>query len=66
MNDEIAARRENDREMPVVCNVVARDALHGRRMTKWLASRLEASTFLQSRGYNDDERFFMAIDCYRR
>jgi len=29
MNDEIAARRADDREMPVVCNVVVRDALHG-------------------------------------
>lgn len=66
MNDEIAARRANDREMPVVCNVVARNALHGRRMTKWLASRLEAFTFLQSREYKDDKRFFMAVDRYRR
>lgn len=35
-------------------------------MTKWLASRLEASTFLQSGEYNDNERFFMAVDRYRR
>lgn len=65
INDEIAARRANDRAMPLLFAM----SWLGTRCTDgaWRSdSRLEASTFLQSRWYKDDERFFMVVDSYRR
>lgn len=55
-------RLRHDREMPVVCNVVVRDALHGAWRSN--SARLEASRFLHTN--NDGERFFMAVSRYRR